>query len=48
VEGLEQLRALENGIRIHVVETACKDEAISVDTLADLERVRQLLAERQK
>lgn len=48
VEGLEQLRALENGIRIQVVETACVGEAISVDTIADLERVRKLLSERSK
>ncbi len=48
VEGLEQLRALENGVRIRVVETACEGEAISVDTVADLERVRRLLAEKRK
>jgi 3-deoxy-manno-octulosonate cytidylyltransferase (CMP-KDO synthetase) len=41
IEMLEQLRALENGARIKVVEV--KDRSIGVDTLEDLERVRQLL-----
>jgi 3-deoxy-manno-octulosonate cytidylyltransferase (CMP-KDO synthetase) len=41
-EGLEQLRALEHGIRIRVVETMY--DTIGVDTPADLERVRQLAA----
>jgi 3-deoxy-manno-octulosonate cytidylyltransferase (CMP-KDO synthetase) len=40
-ESLEQLRALVNGIRIRVVETA--HVAAGVDTPEDLERVRQLL-----
>ncbi len=44
VESLEQLRALENGISIFVVETASRSESISVDTFADLERVRTVLA----
>lgn len=44
IEGLEQLRALEHGIPIHVVETRCQREMISVDTLADLERVCQIMA----
>lgn len=38
VEGLEQLRALENGLRIGVVEVAAGP--VGVDTPADLERVR--------
>jgi 3-deoxy-manno-octulosonate cytidylyltransferase (CMP-KDO synthetase) len=42
-EGLEQLRALEHGYRIFVPETP--HPALGVDTPADLERVRQLLAE---
>ena len=42
-EALEQLRALEHGIRIKVVETAY--DSIGVDTPADLEQVRRLLAE---
>ena len=41
-EGLEQLRALEHGIRIKAVETAY--ESVEVDTPADLEDVRRLLA----
>ena len=40
-ESLEQLRVLENGYRIRVVETATAPE--SVDTPGDLERVRTLL-----
>jgi 3-deoxy-manno-octulosonate cytidylyltransferase (CMP-KDO synthetase) len=41
VEGLEQLRALAHGIRIHVVET--DHYSIGVDTPDDLARVRQWL-----
>ena len=41
LEALEQLRALENGIRIHVVETAFT--SAEVNTPEDLERVRQLV-----
>ena len=41
-ESLEQLRALEHGIRIRAVET--RYDATSVDTPEDLERVRRLLA----
>jgi 3-deoxy-manno-octulosonate cytidylyltransferase (CMP-KDO synthetase) len=40
-EGLEQLRALEHGIRIRAVETAY--DSIGVDTPDDLEQVRRLL-----
>jgi 3-deoxy-manno-octulosonate cytidylyltransferase (CMP-KDO synthetase) len=43
-EMLEQLRALEHGYRIKVVETAF--DSIGVDTPADLERVRRLVASR--
>jgi 3-deoxy-manno-octulosonate cytidylyltransferase (CMP-KDO synthetase) len=43
VESLEQLRALENGIPILVVETKSCVQSISVDTQADLERVREAL-----
>ena len=39
-ERLEQLRALENGHAIRVVET--EYESLGVDTPADLERVSQL------
>jgi 3-deoxy-manno-octulosonate cytidylyltransferase (CMP-KDO synthetase) len=44
IEGLEQLRALENRIAIQVVETHSTKEMISVDTVEDLERVRRILA----
>lgn len=39
-EKLEQLRAIENGFKIRMVETEYK--SIGVDTLADLEKVRQI------
>jgi 3-deoxy-manno-octulosonate cytidylyltransferase (CMP-KDO synthetase) len=48
IEELEQLRALEHGIPIHVVETQRHFESVSVDTPADLERVRQIMAASQK
>lgn len=44
IEGLEQLRALENGIAIQTVVTSCTGELVSVDTQEDLERVREILA----
>jgi len=43
-ESLEQLRALGHGYRIKVVEVA--SETVGVDTPEDLERVRQILANR--
>ncbi len=46
LEKLEQLRALENGHDIAVVET--KFKSIGVDTPEDLERVRQLLEDTLK
>ena len=42
-EGLEQLRLLEHGIRIRVLD-ACRPVPKGVDTREDLERVRRLLA----
>jgi 3-deoxy-manno-octulosonate cytidylyltransferase (CMP-KDO synthetase) len=42
-EGLEQLRALQNGIRIRVVPMD-GGGGVAVDTPQDLERVRELLA----
>jgi 3-deoxy-manno-octulosonate cytidylyltransferase (CMP-KDO synthetase) len=41
LEALEQLRALEHGIRIHVVATTY--QSAEVNTTEDLERVRQLV-----
>ena len=46
IEQLEQLRWLENGFRIRVVETA--HDAVSVDVPADVERVEKLLREGSK
>jgi len=45
MEKLEQLRALEAGVRIKVLTTDY--ESIGVDTQADLDRVRALLARRR-
>ncbi|HVG33834.1 MAG TPA: 3-deoxy-manno-octulosonate cytidylyltransferase [Pyrinomonadaceae bacterium] len=42
-EELEQLRALERGVTIRVIETT--EPSIGVDTMEDLERVRALLNE---
>lgn len=41
-ESLEQLRALEHGVRIKAVEAATR--SIGVDTLEDLERVRRIVS----
>jgi 3-deoxy-manno-octulosonate cytidylyltransferase (CMP-KDO synthetase) len=41
LERLEQLRAIENGFKIRVIET--EYESIGVDTPADLERIQALL-----
>lgn len=46
LEQLEQLRWLENGYRIRVVET--EYDAVSVDVLADIDRVERLLAAQNK
>ncbi|MFC1657949.1 3-deoxy-manno-octulosonate cytidylyltransferase [Candidatus Omnitrophota bacterium] len=45
-EKLEQLRVLEEGLRIKVIET--KFDTIGVDTPADLEKVTQILSGEQK
>jgi 3-deoxy-manno-octulosonate cytidylyltransferase (CMP-KDO synthetase) len=42
LERLEQLRALENGYRIKMIERA-QDFSFGVDTPADLERVREMV-----
>ena len=46
IEKLEQLRYLENGIRIRMVETS--NVSIGIDTKEDLERARQFLNEQAK
>lgn len=49
VESLEQLRALEHGYRIRVVETKAADHefsGLSIDTQQDLERAEGMLRER--
>jgi len=49
VEALEQLRVLEHGYRIRVVETRCEDNefsGFSVDTSADIARAEAMLRER--
>jgi 3-deoxy-manno-octulosonate cytidylyltransferase (CMP-KDO synthetase) len=40
MEALEQLRAMEHGFRIMVVET--QQDSIEVDTPQELERVREI------
>lgn len=46
IESLEQLRALENGIGIKVIETDYN--SIGVDTVVDLKLVNELLAQEEK
>jgi len=46
IEQLEQLRWLENGFRIHVVETTYN--AVSVDVPGDIQKVEKLLQARAK
>ena len=41
LESLEQLRALENGVRIKAIEASTS--SIGVDTAEDLERVRAIV-----
>ncbi len=45
-EMLEQLRALENGVKIKVIEV--QESSIGVDTIEDFERVRELIEMRSK
>jgi 3-deoxy-manno-octulosonate cytidylyltransferase (CMP-KDO synthetase) len=51
IESLEQLRVLENGFRLRVIETKCYDHAFSgfsVDTEEDLVRAEAMLREREQ
>jgi 3-deoxy-manno-octulosonate cytidylyltransferase (CMP-KDO synthetase) len=43
-ESLEQLRILENGVRLKVVKTAYDYNGLSVDTQEDLDNVRRIVA----
>ncbi len=43
-ESLEQLKILEHGYRMKVVETRITYNALSIDTEEDLERARQIMA----
>jgi len=48
IESLEQLRVLENGYDIYVVETKCENPHFSgfgVDTQSEIEKAEQMLAE---
>lgn len=50
IESLEQLRVLEHGFRLRVVETKCRDHGFSgfsVDTEQDLVRAEAMLRERE-
>jgi 3-deoxy-manno-octulosonate cytidylyltransferase (CMP-KDO synthetase) len=47
-ESLEQLRVLENGYKIKVVETTTAYKKVAVNTPEDLERARKLMLERAK
>lgn len=49
IESLEQLRVLEHGYRIRVIETRCPDHAFSgfsIDTEEDLQRAEAMLRDR--
>ncbi|MBE3144233.1 MAG: 3-deoxy-manno-octulosonate cytidylyltransferase [Planctomycetes bacterium] len=46
-ESLEQLRILENGVRLKVVVTQYEYTGLSVDTAEDLEAVRKIIEARQ-
>ena len=43
-ESLEQLKVLENGYKMKVIETRFSYEALSIDTKEDLEKARSIIA----
>jgi 3-deoxy-manno-octulosonate cytidylyltransferase (CMP-KDO synthetase) len=43
-ESLEQLKVLEHGYKMKVIETQFKYEALSIDTVEDLEKARKIFA----
>jgi 3-deoxy-manno-octulosonate cytidylyltransferase (CMP-KDO synthetase) len=45
-ESLEQLKVLENGYKMMVIETQFSYEALSIDTKEDLERARTIISRR--
>lgn len=48
IESLEQLKVLEHGYRIYVVETKHEYHALSIDTVEDLEEARRLIQEKDE
>ncbi len=50
VEGLEQLRVIENGYKLRCVITACEDNELSgfsIDTVEDVQRGESMLRQRE-
>jgi 3-deoxy-manno-octulosonate cytidylyltransferase (CMP-KDO synthetase) len=45
IESLEQLKALEYGYKLYVVETKYNYNALSIDTIEDLEEARKIVKE---
>jgi 3-deoxy-manno-octulosonate cytidylyltransferase (CMP-KDO synthetase) len=48
IESLEQLKVLEHGYRMLVIETKFPYEALSIDTKEDLEEARRIFEKRQR
>ncbi len=46
-EGLEQLRALEHGFKIKILETQHEYDHVAIDTQRDLDRAREILKHRK-
>lgn len=45
IESLEQLKALEYGYKLYVVKTKYEHNALSIDTIEDLEEARRIIKE---